>query len=120
MALSMRRGGVPGVALLLNSMWACNGRRSLTLRLRSVVPGWAPGGDGGIDLTVNIIVGAVQLGLEPAGVEEDVGRQAGQGAQDVVGGEIMLAGDVDAGEFSFHDAHMDHAVGDGAGAGGKR
>jgi len=49
------------------------------------------GSNDGIDLPVGVGVGAVQLRLQPAGVEQHVGAEAGQGAPDIVRAEIAIA-----------------------------
>ena len=61
-------------------------------------------------MAVEILVGAVNLGLQPLGVEQDVGFEAGQSALNVVGAKVLIACHADAGEFPFNYFDPDNSI----------
>ena len=78
-------------------------QRQAVLDLERQITGarFESGTDDGINLAVRVRVRAVQLGLKPFRIEQDVRVQAGQRAQNVVGAEMAVALHLDFGQFAL-------------------
>jgi len=85
-------GGAGGV-LVVDLDAAVEWEAILDPKRKRTGAGFGARSEDGKDLAVAVLVGAVEFALEDPAVEQFVGLQAGQGANNVVAAEVAIAGD---------------------------
>ena len=104
--------GCPRSGAIINLHVAMEGKAVPDLESERGGAGFGAGANHWIDLAVGIGVGAIEFRLEPAGIEQDVGFEAGQRPSDVGFGESPIAGHCNLRQTTLGGLDLHNPVGE--------